>query len=95
MTSPLAFAPLPIAVFRGSQHESVVASEAWRQLFADDVPPPIAQRLEDAQRSQQPSEAELRIDTLIEALGITTPRAQPLLHYAARQDVLAWWPTTT
>lgn len=61
MTTPLAFAPLPIAVFRGSQLESVIASEAWRQLFAGDVPQPIAQRLEAAQQSQQPSEAELRI----------------------------------
>jgi uncharacterized protein YqjF (DUF2071 family) len=63
------------------------ARDDRRQLYRLDIhhPPWVLQA----------AEAELRIDTLIEALGITTPRAQPLLHYAARQDVLAWWPTTT
>jgi uncharacterized protein YqjF (DUF2071 family) len=43
----------------------------------------------------QPARANVHVNTLVEALGIAAPpRVGPLLHYAARQDMLAWWPTT-
>jgi uncharacterized protein YqjF (DUF2071 family) len=43
--------------------------------------------------SLQPARAEVQVNTLVDATGITVPLpSSPLLHYAARQDVLAWWP---
>jgi uncharacterized protein len=43
----------------------------------------------------QAARADIRVNTLVEAIGIAAvPRVEPLLHYAARQEVLAWWPTT-
>ena len=38
----------------------------------------------------QAARAELVENTMTEPLGIRLPREQPLLHYAARQDVLVW-----
>jgi uncharacterized protein YqjF (DUF2071 family) len=40
----------------------------------------------------QVATAELHHNTLVESLDLTTPMRTPLLHYAARQDMLAWWP---
>ena len=38
----------------------------------------------------QPARAEVAENTMTERLGIRLPRQEPLLHYAARQDVLVW-----
>jgi uncharacterized protein YqjF (DUF2071 family) len=38
----------------------------------------------------QPARAELAVNTMTEPLGIPLPEQEPLLHYAARQDVLIW-----
>jgi uncharacterized protein len=38
----------------------------------------------------QPARAELAENTMTAPLGIRLPEEQPLLHYAARQDVLVW-----
>jgi uncharacterized protein len=38
----------------------------------------------------QPARAELPENTMTAPLGIRLPDQQPLLHYAARQDVLVW-----
>lgn len=38
----------------------------------------------------QTAEAEIRRSTMLEALGITTPHEQPLLHFARQLDVVAW-----
>jgi uncharacterized protein YqjF (DUF2071 family) len=38
----------------------------------------------------QPARAELAENTMTEPLGIRLPDQQPLLHYAAGQDVLIW-----
>jgi uncharacterized protein len=38
----------------------------------------------------QPASAHLAENTMTEPLGIRLPHQQPLLHYAARQDVLVW-----
>jgi uncharacterized protein len=38
----------------------------------------------------QPARAEFAENTMTEPLGIRLPDQQPLLHYAARQDVLVW-----
>ncbi len=40
----------------------------------------------------QPARAELAEITLTEPLGIPLPDHEPLLHYAAREDVLVWPP---
>jgi uncharacterized protein YqjF (DUF2071 family) len=42
----------------------------------------------------QAATAEIHYNTLVESLDLTTPMRSPVLHYAARQDVLAWWPRT-
>lgn len=35
-----------------------------------------------------------RYNTMVDAVDLATPvQNHPLLHYAARQDMLAWWPT--
>jgi uncharacterized protein len=38
----------------------------------------------------QPARAELADNTMTEPFGIRLPDQEPLLHYAARQDVLVW-----
>jgi uncharacterized protein YqjF (DUF2071 family) len=38
----------------------------------------------------QPAIADLAENTMTEPLGIRLPSQEPLLHYAARQDVLVW-----
>jgi uncharacterized protein YqjF (DUF2071 family) len=41
----------------------------------------------------QPAEAELSVNTMAEAAGIRLPDTAPLLHFAKRQDMVAWPPT--
>jgi hypothetical protein len=38
----------------------------------------------------QPARAEFAENTMTEALGLRLAGGEPLLHYAARQDVLIW-----
>jgi uncharacterized protein YqjF (DUF2071 family) len=38
------------------------------------------------------AEAEIRVNTLAQSHGIALPEVPPLLHYAARQEVLVWAP---
>ncbi len=40
----------------------------------------------------QPAEAEFQRNTMAEASGITLPDTVPLLHFAKRQDMIAWAP---
>lgn len=40
----------------------------------------------------QPAGAEFAINTMADAAGIRLPSAPPLLHYARRQDIVAWPP---
>lgn len=40
----------------------------------------------------QPAELALAANTMADASGVKLPDTPPLLHFAARQDVLAWWP---
>ncbi len=40
----------------------------------------------------QIAEAEIVTNTVAQAAGITLPPVPPLLHFAKRQDVVAWWP---
>jgi uncharacterized protein YqjF (DUF2071 family) len=40
----------------------------------------------------QRAEAEISVNTMAAAAGIPLPATQPLLHYSARQEALAWWP---
>lgn len=41
----------------------------------------------------QTAEAELTLNTVPSAHGITLPAREPVVHFAARQDTLIWWPT--
>ena len=38
----------------------------------------------------QPAEAECHVNTMADAAGIPLPAAAPLLHFARRQDTVAW-----
>lgn len=38
----------------------------------------------------QPAEAEVRVNTMADAIGIALPQTAPLLHFARRLDVVAW-----
>jgi uncharacterized protein YqjF (DUF2071 family) len=38
----------------------------------------------------QPAEAEVRVNSMAQAAGLTLPDTPPLLHFAARQDVVVW-----
>jgi uncharacterized protein YqjF (DUF2071 family) len=40
----------------------------------------------------QPAEAEITVNTMAEAAGIRLPAVAPLLHFAKRQDMVAWMP---
>jgi uncharacterized protein YqjF (DUF2071 family) len=40
----------------------------------------------------QDAEADIEVNTMAEAAGISLPPTAPLLHYAARQDMVAWMP---
>jgi uncharacterized protein YqjF (DUF2071 family) len=43
----------------------------------------------------QNAEADLRLNTTTAPLGLRLPETGPLLHYAARQDMVAWPPRAT
>jgi hypothetical protein len=40
----------------------------------------------------QPAEAEIRVNSMAEAAGFMRPSEPPLLHFARRQDMVAWLP---
>jgi uncharacterized protein YqjF (DUF2071 family) len=40
----------------------------------------------------QPAEAEIRVNTMAAAHGLMLPAVPPVLHFAKRLDVQAWWP---
>jgi uncharacterized protein YqjF (DUF2071 family) len=40
----------------------------------------------------QPARARLTLNTMAEANGLTLPACAPLLHFARRQDIVAWGP---
>lgn len=40
----------------------------------------------------QRAEAELQVNTLFQDHGVRVPDCAPLLHFAERLDVIAWWP---
>lgn len=40
----------------------------------------------------QPAEAVVTTNTLVDAAGVTLPPRPPVLHYARRQDMVAWLP---
>jgi uncharacterized protein YqjF (DUF2071 family) len=40
----------------------------------------------------QPAEAEIESNTMAAAEGVVLPDEAPLLHFAGRLDVVAWWP---
>lgn len=42
----------------------------------------------------QAADAAFEANTMADAAGITLPASPPLLHFANRQDVVAWWPRT-
>jgi hypothetical protein len=42
----------------------------------------------------QRAEATIEVNTMAEAAGIRLPSIAPLLHFSARQDMLAWPPET-
>ena len=42
--------------------------------------------------SLQPAEAVIEANTMAEAAGVTLPTVAPLLHFAKRQDMVAWSP---
>jgi uncharacterized protein YqjF (DUF2071 family) len=43
----------------------------------------------------QDAEAEIRLNTMTAPFGLRLPETGPLLHYAARQDMVAWPPEAT
>ena len=42
----------------------------------------------------QPAHADLTCNTMADAIGVSLPDVQPLCHFARRQDMVAWMPTT-
>jgi hypothetical protein len=40
----------------------------------------------------QPAQAEIRVNTMAASHGLVLPTSPPLLHFAKRVDVQAWWP---
>ena len=40
----------------------------------------------------QPAEAEIGTNTMAAAAGVTLPDVAPVLSFAKRLDVVAWWP---
>lgn len=43
----------------------------------------------------QPASASIAVNTMVEAAGIALPETPPLLHFARRQDMVAWGPRRT
>ena len=41
----------------------------------------------------QPADAQFTRNTMAEATGLSLPDVPPLLHFARRQDMVAWTPT--
>jgi uncharacterized protein YqjF (DUF2071 family) len=53
---------------------------------------PYRLEIHHAPWSLQPAEADVRINTMAAAAGITLPKTAPLLHFSTRQDAVAWPP---
>ena len=66
-------------------HRALLPLHLWIAATACDAPTSTTRR-----GQLQPARAELAENTMTEPLGIRLPDQQPLLHYAARQDVLVW-----
>jgi len=41
----------------------------------------------------QPADADFTRNTMADAIGVSLPDAKPVLHFARRQDMVAWMPT--
>jgi len=67
-------------------------TERYCLYTADNQGPVIRGEIHHAPWPLQAAEAELTKNTMAEAAGFSLPAAQPLLHFAKRQDVLVWWP---
>ena len=81
---PVALAPPgSLAAFLTDRRGLYAADAAGRLSWTaiDHVPWPL-----------QPAEAEIRVDTMAAAHGLPLPAVPPLLHFARRVDVRAWWP---
>ena len=64
-----------------------------RGLFAADGAGRLAwTAIQHAPWPLQPAEAEIRVDTMAAAHGIVLPDVEPVLSFAKRLDVVAWWP---
>jgi uncharacterized protein YqjF (DUF2071 family) len=64
-----------------------------RGLFAADAAGRLAwTAIRHAAWPLQPAEAEIRVNTMAAAHGITLPADDPVLSFAKRLDVVAWWP---
>jgi K+-sensing histidine kinase KdpD len=80
MTSALAHAPLPMAVFRGPQLDCVTASEPWRRMFGPKPPSKLHEHLGRVQRTQRASNVTLQT---------ATRRLRIMMRPVPDQEVLA------
>ena len=54
---------------------------------------PYRMEIHHPQWQLQTAQAEIRHNTMAEAIGLHLPDRPPLLHFARRQDAVAWMPT--
>jgi uncharacterized protein YqjF (DUF2071 family) len=74
-----------------------VMRQTWHRLLFAHWPVPPAALVDKLPIRHPPwalqaAEAEITRGILAAAAGIALPDQPPLLHYAHRQDVVAWWP---
>ena len=65
-------------------------TERYCLYTVDDAARPRRLDIHHAPWSLQPAEAEFVVNTMADAAGLHLPRRAPLLHFATRQDAIAW-----
>lgn len=65
-------------------------TERYCLYTVDEHGHPLRLEIHHAPWRLQPAAAEFRVNTMAEAAGLRLPARDPLLHYAQRQDVVAW-----
>jgi uncharacterized protein YqjF (DUF2071 family) len=90
-TLSLSYEPVapPFNAARGSLEHFL--TERYCLYHVDPLGRPSRLEIHHAAWDLQPAQAAIRINSMTEPIGVPL-EGEPLLHFAKRQDVVAWWP---
>jgi hypothetical protein len=89
------FGPAAVAGPRDGRREHNGSADVsdFRRDILDQIGQRVARAdIHHAPWPLQPADANIRVNTMADAAGIRLPGSAPLLHFAKRQDTVAWLP---